>query len=130
MKALSIRQPWAWLIVNGYKDIENRTWFTRMRGEILVHASAGMTRAEYEDVEDTLTLSQFSAKRIILPSREELQRGGIVGRTTIAGCVNQSDSPWFFGPQGFVLRDSKLVPFVPFKGALGFFDVPDELVQP
>ena len=26
MKALSIRQPWAWLIVNGYKDVENRTW--------------------------------------------------------------------------------------------------------
>jgi hypothetical protein len=97
MKALSIRQPWAWLIVNGYKDIENRTWTTRMRGEILVHASAGMTRAEYEDVEDTLTLSQFSGQKIILPAREALERGGIVGRTTITGCVNQSDSPWFFG---------------------------------
>lgn len=30
---LSIRQPWAWLIVNGYKDIENRTWPTHFRGK-------------------------------------------------------------------------------------------------
>ncbi|WP_245839042.1 ASCH domain-containing protein [Yersinia kristensenii] len=39
MKALSIRQPWAWLIVNGYKDIENRTWNTKCRGPVLIHAS-------------------------------------------------------------------------------------------
>ena len=41
MKALSIKQPWAWLIVNGYKDIENRTWKTNYRGTFLVHASKG-----------------------------------------------------------------------------------------
>ena len=38
MKALSIKQPWAWLIVNGFKDIENRTWRTKIRGEFLIHA--------------------------------------------------------------------------------------------
>jgi len=32
MKALSILQPWAWLVVNGHKDIENRTWGTGFRG--------------------------------------------------------------------------------------------------
>lgn len=37
MKALSIRQPWAWLIANGHKDIENRTW-QEMRD--VVHAKA------------------------------------------------------------------------------------------
>ena len=43
MKALSIRQPWAWLIVNGHKDIENRSWPTRFRGPVLIHAAKGMT---------------------------------------------------------------------------------------
>mgnify|MGYP002359850962 FL=1 len=38
MKALSIRQPWAGLIIHGYKDIENRDWPTRYRGPLLVHA--------------------------------------------------------------------------------------------
>jgi len=57
MKAISIRQPWAWLIVNGYKDIENRSWPTKFRGRVLIHASKGMTRAEYDDVEDYLMFS-------------------------------------------------------------------------
>lgn len=34
MKALSIRQPWAWLILHAGKDIENRVWQTRFRGEL------------------------------------------------------------------------------------------------
>ena len=57
--ALSIRQPWAWLIVNGYKDIENRNWKTNFRGKILVHAAKGMTKAEYEDADDQETLQKI-----------------------------------------------------------------------
>jgi ASCH domain len=38
MKALSVRQPWAWLIVQGFKGIENRTWQTSFRGTVLIHA--------------------------------------------------------------------------------------------
>jgi len=38
LRALSVWQPWAWLIVRGYKDIENRTWQTGYRGTILIHA--------------------------------------------------------------------------------------------
>lgn len=49
MKAISIRQPWASLIVLGIKDIENRSWPTSQRGIVLVHASKGMTRSEHED---------------------------------------------------------------------------------
>ena len=49
MLALSIRQPWAWLIVHGWKDIENRTWRTRVRGRFLIHAAKGMTNREYLD---------------------------------------------------------------------------------
>ncbi len=127
MKALSIRQPWAWLIVNGYKDIENRTWPTRMRGEILVHASKGMTHAEYDDVEWLIQFTEVLA-HIKLPAFDQLERGGIVGKMTICNCVEASDSPWFFGPQGFMLRDASVLPFVPLKGALGFFDVPDSVV--
>jgi len=40
MKALSIKQPWAYLIANGIKDVENRTWQTKYRGWVLIHASA------------------------------------------------------------------------------------------
>lgn len=38
-KALSLRQPWAWAVVHGYKDVENRSWSTKHRGPLLIHAS-------------------------------------------------------------------------------------------
>ena len=122
MIALSIRQPWAWLILNAGKDIENRSWPTKYRGRVLIHASKGMTRDEYQDATDFL----YSAVRWSgeMPSFEQLERGGVVGSVEIADCVRSSPSRWFVGEYGFVLRDPIILPFRPFRGALGFFDVP------
>lgn len=39
MKALTIRQPWAWAIAAGHKPVENRTWTTRYRGPLAIHAA-------------------------------------------------------------------------------------------
>lgn len=119
MKALSIRQPWAWLIVNGHKDIENRSWPTRFRGPVLIHASKRMTREEYHDA----GLLCFRLG-VPMPDFDELERGGIVGIATITGCSDNSLSPWFFGKFGFELADAKPMPFfMPCKGQLGFFNV-------
>lgn len=115
MKALSIKQPWAWLILHGGKDIENRNWATKVRGPILIHASKGMTRGEYEDVKVFCGVS--------MPKFEDLERGGIVGQVEITGCVRESKSQWFFGEYGFTLENPKPLPFREYKGALGFFDV-------
>ena len=119
MKALSIRQPWAWLIVNGHKDIENRTWTTKQRGLVLVHASQGMTRQEYDDC---MVCAIRTGLRSYFPRFEDLARGGIVGQVEIVDCVRESNSPWFFGPVGFLLRNAQPLPFQKTKGALGFFN--------
>ena len=118
MKALSIRQPWAWLIVNGHKDIENRCWPTRFRGFVLVHASKGMTKDEYLEAD-----IMAAENGVTIPPFEELERGGIVGKVTITDCVSKSDSPWYMGQYGFVLEAAEPLPFQPYKGALGFFEV-------
>lgn len=120
MKAISIRQPWAWLIINAGKDIENRSWPTHLRGRVLVHAAKGMTNSEYEDVE--AFIAEHPGSVLQLPPREALERGGIIGSVEIVDCVRQSKSPWFFGPYGFVLRDPKPLAFLPLRGRLGFFD--------
>ena len=98
MKALSIRQPWAWLIAHGHKDIENRVWQTGHRGPLLIHASKGMTQQEYEDVCRFL----YSKERLryinaLLPMPNELERGGIVGRAEVTGCYSDHASPRFIG---------------------------------
>jgi hypothetical protein len=38
LKALTIRQPWAWAIIHAGKDIENRSWNSRLRGTTAIHA--------------------------------------------------------------------------------------------
>ena len=126
MRTLSIRQPWAWLIVNGHKDIENRDWQTGYRGRVLIHAGKTMARSYYDAVAIHIAV-QFG-DRLRLPDYEQLERGGIVGVATLAGCVSASSSPWWQGPFGFVMTDAKALPFHACNGKLGFFDV--QGVQP
>lgn len=113
MKALSIRQPWAWLIIQGYKDVENRKWQTNYRGKLYVHASKIIDMKAYNIFRDFYDL----------PDLETLQRGGIIGQVEIVDCVKSHQSDWFEGPFGFVLKNSKPLPFKPCRGKLGFFDV-------
>lgn len=121
MKALSIRQPWAWLILHGHKDIENRKWKTHFRGKIYVHASKGMTRDEYA-IAHVLAEEQG----VELPPFDQLERGGIVGTVEIVDCVDKDPSPWFFGEFGFLLKNPAPLPFRPLSGKLGFFPVEKE----
>ncbi|MEG0634700.1 MAG: ASCH domain-containing protein [Pseudomonas sp.] len=123
MKALSIRQPWAWLIIHGGKDIENRSWHTKFRGRFCVHAAQGMKRADYAVV------ARYAAERgVRIPPFEELERGGIVGSVELFDSVDVSESPWYIGEKGFALRDPRPWHFIPLKGRLGFFDVPQALL--
>lgn len=126
MKALSIRQPWAWLIIHGGKDVENRSWPTWFRGQVLIHASKGMSKEEWEDGYE---YARYGVGGIIIPGPDQLQRGGIIGQAEIIDCVTSSDSPWFEGPHGFILRNAKPVPFRPFKGELGLFETHLELTE-
>lgn len=124
MKALSIRQPWAFLIVYCGKDVENRAWHTKHRGRFLVHAAKGMTKDEYAFA------YRYAVERGVayMPRFEELNRGGIIGSVDLVDSVDTSDSPWYMGQKAFVLRDPQPLPFVPLKGRLQFFEVPADLL--
>ncbi|MFC3228759.1 ASCH domain-containing protein [Marinibaculum pumilum] len=130
MRALSIRQPYAFAIVNGWKDIENRDWPTRFRGPVLVHAGK---KEERDDVFDVL---RFIAERtgrdphvIASKYRDQKALGCIVGAVDIADCVTEHASGWFYGPYGFVLTNGRPCKPVACRGALGFFTVPDEVAR-
>ncbi|MCA1907902.1 MAG: hypothetical protein LDL39_06035 [Magnetospirillum sp.] len=119
--ALSVRQPWAWAIVTGGKDIENRSTFAVTKGgfdarSIAIHAAKGMTRDEYEDA------AQFMAELgVTCPLPRDLVRGAIIGAATVKAVVTDHDSPWFFGPRGLVLADQRQCDPIPAVGALGYF---------
>lgn len=120
VKTISIKQPWAHLIVTGLKDIENRTWFTKIRGKVLIHASNRIDMVAYDH------LKQFYK----LPPVKYLERGGIVGGVEIVDCVKEHSSDWFEGPYGFVLQNAVKFKFAKCKGQLNFFNVDlDEVYQ-
>lgn len=123
--ALSIRQPWAWLIVNGFKDIENRDWATPFRGRFLVHAGQTMTRPQYDAVVTQLLLEGLHPPGMPLFDEMKALCGGFVGWSRVTDCVREHPSKWKQpGSYGFVLADSRPIPFVPWKGRLGWFNVP------
>lgn len=163
MKALSIRQPWAWAILHAGKRIENRSRadgrapdLCRYIGPLLIHASKGCGIEEYADAamwmhEQHLAtpiewrLDRQHADTPKLQVLSTLHRGGVVGRCNVVGYVGPTgeiyrgdgtrgplpgvDMRWHVaGSYGLVLADVRPLPFVPFKGALGFFEVPDSLV--
>lgn len=123
MKVIVIRQPWAWLIVNGYKDIENRTWATRYRGTLLIQASANLpSRGKWDEIEKWVR-----RRGVQLP--DTFETGGIVGMAEIEDCVTRSRSKWFEGPIGWVLTRPRRVRFVRLTGRLGLFDPPRAVVK-
>lgn len=120
MKALSIKQPWAWLIIHGGKDIENRTWHTSFRGRFYVHASKSMTRRDYQFA------AEYAAKiGVQVPPADQLLRGGIIGSVNLVDSTSHHTSPWYMGEKALVLEDPKPLPFYQVKGQLGFFYVAD-----
>lgn len=124
--AISVRQPWAWAIIYGGKDIENRRWSVyspsrRFTGRVAIHASSGMTRNEYREA------AEFMEKLgVTCPPAVDLVRGAIIGTVEIIGSVTRVSRPttskWFVGRFGLVLRGPEPIPEpIPVSGQLGFF---------
>lgn len=141
MKALSIKQPWAYLIAAGHKDVENRSWSTNYRGRIYIHASKTQDAACGFRSAYTTLLAQYGRQRAdsiweaywksgpLVEGAFANERvpvfGGIIGEVDIVDCVTKSDSPWFEGPYGFVLANAVMYDKpIPYRGQQGFFEIP------
>ena len=123
LPVLSIRQPWAAAILHGGKDVENRDWSTNFRGSFLIHTGKTSRQQELEDFRYLIKLNNMDVSWSDGMKFNELDRGGIIGQAEIYDCVDNSDSPWFMGKFGFKVRKAEVLPFLPCRGRLGFFNV-------
>lgn len=117
MKALSLKQPWAELILQGKKKIEIRKWNTKFRGEFLIHASKN------PDIE---AMKKFGFL--------DLPCGFIVGKAKLVEVKDYENKEEFekdknlhlatseFGNFGFILEDVERINKIPKKGSLGFWE--------
>ena len=120
MKALSIKQPWAHLIVTGIKDVENRSWWTGTRERVYIHAGKTFDQAGYDSMTDVK----------VLPRKEDYDFGAIIGEVDIIDCkfrhpLQIGFSKWHdTGYWGFILSNPlKYDKPIPCRGQLGFFEV-------
>lgn len=141
IKVLSVKQPWAWAIIAGFKTCENRTWGTNYRGPLLIHAgkSAGeirtVRRLEKQSKEG-VPIVDYDGTSHVMPPADELKRwsGAIVGVAYVAGCLDERGAKrakltFVEGPVCWHLeRVSACKEPVPAKGMLNLFSLPDALV--
>jgi hypothetical protein len=110
IKTLTIQQPWAHLIIDGNKTIENRSWKTDYRGPLLIHAGRKLDR-------DADILARFG----ITLDTSSLVYGAAIGVVDLIDIVEQHPSPYFVGPFGLVLANPRACIPVPMNGKLGLF---------
>lgn len=130
MKALSLRQPWAWLVAAGLKDVENRTWPTKFRGRFLIHAGKS-SEIKVQGLGDAWITARLSGGNLQQYWNAELVRGAIIGEATLVDCKFRFPdenanlySKWAEGGlYGFVLAGPILYDEpIPCRGFLGFFE--------
>ena len=126
--ALSLKQPWATLLVCGRKFVEVRRWATERRGRVLIHAAgiADSRKQAWDQVPDELRdFAQLS--------------GGIIGAAELTGCIaygskrlfvrdrllHLNDPSWFMPPvlYGFTFTRAEVLPYRRYTGNVRFFSV-------
>jgi len=139
-RVITIQQPWAWGIVNGWKDCENRSWYHAYRGPIWIHAGKSREGLEYTTPEDW---ESEGSKYLFpgLPPYTELTFGAIVGEAEILDCVPpeqaraKKKSIHYHGPWCFTLGAfRRLKTPIPWVGQLGIcrcdLEPSDDLFHP
>jgi hypothetical protein len=117
-RALTVRQPYAWAIVHAGKTPENRSWDTKYRGRLYIHAGLTVDRE---------VLAEAQAEG----DNPDCVTGAIIGYVDVVGTHHCGDecTGWAF-PASWHWELANPVPLpvpVPCRGALGLWKVPDDV---
>lgn len=155
MKTITIKQPWASLEIEGIKNIENRTWPTKYRGRVLVHAAKSWNKQNADICINNEQVNKALNNLGIIHKYDDeeigyngysfsMPTGAIIGSVEIGDCVVNHPSIWaeqsnlFLGSNiwnkptyNWVLANPIKFPEpIPAKGKLSFWDYPNILAEP
>lgn len=118
MRALSIRQPYAWAIFHAGKDVENRNWKSIYSIDtIAIHVP--MRLAALEDWPEGVEIPA---------ALRNLVRRAIIGVVDVVEISEDYQSRWFRGPLGWVIRNPRLLPRpIPCAGGRRLWEVSHEI---
>lgn len=125
MKVLSIKEPWASLIMNGTKKIETRSWKTKYRGEIYIHASLSKTKITKPEVYELIKDMNFKC-------------GYIICKCNLVDCIYMTDEyvndmkinhyeeyicgHYEVGRYAWIVEDVRVIEPIEAKGKLGLWN--------
>lgn len=128
IKALSFKQPIAWLIANGYLPVDDRSWGTPYRGPLLIHASKGWYQEYYQHIKWHTDIP--------IPDQDKLGFGGVVGIARLVLCSKPGELPAGLSSEqrahfgglrredfGFLFTQATPLPLMPCAGKLGMFEI-------
>jgi len=129
LPAISVRQPWAWFIVQGWKDIENRSWPLPQKyigKRVSIHAGKHFFPSKIEEIFEDVKAAGMQKPDFDPITLNDIKQlcGGIVGTAVFSGCVQNSTSPWASRePRAFHWQIAEATPvdFIPCLGKLSFF---------
>jgi activating signal cointegrator 1 len=126
MKAITIRQPWASLIKENIKKVEIRSWKTKYRGEIFIHAGSGVDKEYLEKYKNIIDINNLPTKKIIakcnivdciLLTSDNIK---LLNQHNIGYQINEKS----IGQYGFILEDINLINCnKEIKGQLGLWNI-------
>lgn len=125
MKVLSIKEPWASLIMNGTKKIETRSWKTKYRGEIYIHASLSKAKITKPEVYELIKDMNFKC-------------GYIICKCNLVDCIYMTDEyvndmkinhyeeyicgHYEVGRYAWIVEDVRVIEPIEAKGKLGLWN--------
>lgn len=127
MKVISIKEPFATFIRNGYKKIETRSWKTNYRGELFIHASAKNIAKEFLTNEYIVSLT----------NELNMNYGNIICRANLVDCIYMDEKflnlikkdkkefelgVYEIGRYAWVLEDIEAINPIPAKGKLNIWN--------
>ncbi len=132
VKCISVRQPWATLLVLGVKPVENRTWSTKYRGELYIHAGKAYDKEDvfYEIVEGLSAADRQKLNDAGIVKLSQIGFGAIIGSVNLDDIVTDCTHKYAnqeLGTFHWMVTARSLVFPVPWKGQLGLFEVPENL---
>lgn len=134
MKVITIKQPWATLIAEGYKEYEFRTWKTIYRGDILIHAGKSidkkaMERFKYLNLE--YPIGQIIAKATIIDciKVDDKLRNILSKKNSIVykNVINKTSNDW--DGYGFKLENVKKIIPIKINGKLSLWDYEGKIYE-
>lgn len=140
MKALTVRQPWASLIATGVKRVETRSWSTKHRGLLAIHAALGFNKEEQQFALTPCIRGKLTKAGV----DQELPRGGFVALVDLIDCIRVEKQQTAFetmrnfmpreaaefelqvgyfapGRYMWILDNIRPIPYVPARGQQGLW---------